>query len=257
MRIKIDKKGLRIVVPTVLVALVPICDVGRRVWPRWEQHFNTAQLVLIALAVGSLLVGTASFLSGRMIVREKWSNERLYRTLEKADRDAEVRIINSYFPDLLEFIPFLRRLLVRKGKRFKLRILLMDPNSDMVTARFALRRDSTEYATGQLRAQLEQILELEREVNESWAEARHGARETLDLKLKVYRSLMFGTLYEIGTGHLFVGLFLANESSTTGPMLELRDCEARPWRVFRSHFDAAWESGKDVELTENGELTII
>jgi len=203
----------------------------------------------ICFAAGILLTvyGLVAFRKSGPVIHHQWSSRRVIRALESAPETATIQILQTWFPEE-NFATSLERLYKAHNKRFRLRVMIIDPNGqsemDVLAARVKLRGIDRARAVGHVTASLENICRMKRNVDTALrAAARNGdSPGTVDLQIKLYSFLPFGPIYKIGEEVMFIGFYLSHVSSVDGPMIEVRK-EACPdlWHIFDEDFRRGWE----------------
>ncbi len=189
---------------------------------------------------------------------ETWKKScyQIYEALKKAPEEATIRIIQTWLPDIEDFIEDLEILLTEYKKRFKFQILLIsydqteDENHfDLLGARIKYRKDSRKNAIRKIEDSISQFIDLKNKVEAAWKKS--GDKDPkLDLKIGKYDFLPFGPYYQIGNEVLFVGFYLNHCSSINAPMLKIRSTERLVWHRFERHFEIGWENAKIVYSPE-------
>jgi hypothetical protein len=199
----------------------------------------------ILIAIGGLV----RFGKSRAVVHHKWSLQKILKELGRAPERSTVQILQTWFPEE-DFLTSLERLYVREGKRFHLRVLLMNPGAeaaddanDVLAARVRLRKRSRTKAASDITTALESLYQLKRSVDSALRQgAQNGAQpETVDLQVRLYDFLPFGPIYKINDEVMFVGLYLNHVSSVEGPMIEVRKKNCPDlWNLFDDHLSRGW-----------------
>ncbi|MCK4763857.1 MAG: DUF4147 domain-containing protein [Candidatus Aminicenantes bacterium] len=201
-------------------------------------------------------------------VFEVWKDScrQLYEALEKAPEHATIRIIQTWFPDIEDFIIHLVKLLTAKnGKQFRLEILLMNNKKysneeqteclDILDARVSHRIENRERAIGEIDESIKQLIKLKELVDENWEINKVG--KTLDLIIRKYHFLPFGPFYQIGDEVMFVGFYLNYCSSIHAPMIKIRRIAREAWNRFKEHFDIGWEKSYEVYSSDKKNKKIV
>jgi hypothetical protein len=199
--------------------------------------------------LGALLTtnGLVTLTKGGIIVRNEWSWPKVKRAMERAPETATVQILQTWFPEE-DFFHCLKHLYRDVGKRFHLRIMLMNPNrqgvTDVLTARLKLRHIERAKAAREINQEIDHLCAFKKEIEETVFRAARssGYSETVDLEIRLYDFLPFGPIYRIGEEVIFVGLYLNYTSSVAGPMLEIRKNRSPDlWRILEDEFDKGWD----------------
>lgn len=188
-------------------------------------------------------------------VFEVWKNSchQLYEALEEAPIDTTIRIIQTWFPDVEDFIINLKKLLIEKKKRFKLEILLMNDKEcdnknyfNILDARIKLRLETRKRAIEKIEETIEQLKKLKELVDDNWN--AKGKNSKLKLEIRKYDFLPFGPFYQVGDKVMFVGFYLNHCSSIHAPMVKIHNTAREAWNKFTEHFDTAWNDPDVVKL---------
>lgn len=193
-----------------------------------------------------LLHGTFGLVTAGTRIVDEWRADLLHRCLENARPDSTIHVLQTSIPDVTRLIGHLEDLLLNRGKQFRLRILLLDYEQApaLVAARVQLRVESAEGHMGEIRTDIDQLVHLKRRVDDGWRESRSGAK--LDLQIRLYSFLPFGSVIRIGDTHIFSGLYWNWTSSINGPMLVITDSDCNMWKCCARHLAAGWNGGRAV-----------
>ena len=210
----------------------------------WERVFAVSSAFVFC---GGLLLFFSGcfeiYRSCRMV--EKWNNNLIEKAFESAPPNSKIRILQTWVPAYERFWPFVEGLLKEKRKEFHFEILLINmgesdsPCGDLLDARILLRKQSRRQARASIEGNVVYLMNMKRDVDRIWRE-KHPGRQ-LDLKIRFYRFMPFGPIFQIGNSYLFVGFYLNQESSECAPMLVLRDPKSPIWRIFEQDFMHGWE----------------
>ena len=189
----------------------------------------------------------------------KKSCHHIYEALKKAPQDATIRIIQTWFPDLEDFIEELRMLLTKKNKRFKFQILLInhdpgkkDEHFDLLKARIRCRKETRESAVKKITDSIAQFVDLKKNVENVWKKSKAENNSlNLDLEIRQYDFLPFGPYYQIGDKEMFVGFYLNYCSSVNAPMVRILPTAKTAWDRFENHFNIGWESSTKIAFSSN------
>ncbi|MCX6580885.1 MAG: nucleotide-binding protein [Candidatus Aminicenantes bacterium] len=173
----------------------------------------------------------------------------IYEALKKAPPDATIRIIQTWFPDLEDFIEELENLLTKKNKRFKFEILLIDHDTntddehfDLLKARTKYRKESRESAMKKIADSIAQFVDLKKNVENEWRKSKEkNTSQNLNLEIRRYDFLPFGPYYQIGDKEMYVGFYLNYCSSVNAPMVKILPTAKTAWDRFENHFNNGWE----------------
>jgi hypothetical protein len=193
-------------------------------------------------------------------VFEVWkkSYHHINETLEKAPEDATIRIIQTWLPDLEEFIVDIKNLLTEteNHKRFKFQVLLIDHDDcNLLNARVKHRTETCESAIKKIQESISQFVKLKDDVDKAWEKewiesGKRGSTLTrkpeLELEICLYNFLPFGSYYQIGDKVMFVGFYLNHCSSIHGPMVKINDTAKSAWQRFENHFTIGWEKARKI-----------
>jgi len=207
-------------------------------------------IAVLYVASGVLfIIGIVIFLTGcfevvrRLKVIPEWNDELLKQAIRSAPKDSTIRILQTWFPDIESFCSFLEELLIDDEKQYRFEILLINREcKQLISARVMLRTETLAYALQQIDATIARLEQMKQRVDIAWETKYLGAK--LDLKIRCYKFMPLGPIYQINQSHLFVGYYLNYESSVRGPMLVIRDPKSRIWRVFEKNFVKGWEGSQ-------------
>lgn len=212
---------------------------------------STALLGAIAFVLGLLITVSGFFtvVLRRSEFIERWDMRAIHTALLDTSANSTVRILQTWFPDKEDFIPFLQELLTTGHKHFRFQILLVDDSdseggTDILAARVKLRREARKEGADNLRSSIEQLIEMKKHVDATYAQEQHGTH--VDLEIRVYDFLPFGPIYQIGDDVMFVGFYPNNCSSLHAPMITICDNKCRSWALFERHFTDGWKSSRAV-----------
>lgn len=197
-------------------------------------------------------------------VFEVWkkSCHQIYEALEKAPEDATIRIIQTWLPDLEDFIEDIEYLFTEHHKRFKFQILLIDHNKDdnkdqdkcdddnhfdLLSARIKYRKETHKNAIKKIADSISQFKNLKEYVEEEWI--KYGKKDkplSLNLEIGLYDFLPFGPFYQIGDKVMFVGFYLNYCSSVNAPMVKIHSKAETAWYRFDKHFTFGWENSRKI-----------
>ncbi|HEX9034365.1 MAG TPA: hypothetical protein VF834_21170 [Streptosporangiaceae bacterium] len=215
-------------------------------------------------AVGALLAvtGLIGLSPRRAIVHVEWSQKRLLKAMIRAPETATVEILQTWIPEE-DFIDRLRHLYINSGKRFHLKVMLMNPAednvNDVLAARVKLRGIERSKAANDIAHTRDSLLRLKRDVDKKLAELARSGRgraETMDIEIRLYDFMPFGPIYKIGDEVMFIGLYLNDTSSIFGPMIEVRKSRSSElWRDLERNLSNGWDASPTyVPPTEEKEL---
>jgi hypothetical protein len=193
-----------------------------------------------------LLYGAFGFATSSTTILDDWDAELLKRALNEATPASTISILQTSIPDVTQLIGWLEDLLTTKQKHFRLRILLLDHQeaAALISARVKLRPDSAEAHLAEIRANIELFIRLKERVDQEWAESSNGAK--LDLQIRLYSFLPFGSVIQIGEKVIFSGLFWNWTSSVNGPMIRITDPSCKNWKCYTKQFCSGWVAAKVV-----------
>jgi hypothetical protein len=208
-----------------------------------------------AVAAGAALI-FAALGALRRVPREcrllpQWDQQVITDAFRTAPAHSRVRILETWIPEVETLRGRLIDTLADDGKHFSLQVLLMNPgppvepkNGDLLGCRVLLRQETRAQARRLIIESVRELFDRKHAAEAAWArEAPHHQR-SVDLSIRVYNFLPFGPIYEIND-RLYVGLYPNYEASEEGPMLVVEKSAAL-WKVLESHFDAGWDSSRDV-----------
>src|SRR2546429_2402257 len=248
--------GLLMAVGAALLAFLPgLSDLLGLV--RAELILFPINGLLLVLGVVVAVRGSVSIAPKPSIHRDRWDSSEVLRALRQAGDFDTIRILNTWIPDVEEFTAHLQDLLIGRGKRFQIKVLLMKANPpneeqpELLIARVRHRNIPPELAAVHILHTKDQIISLKEQVDEHWSRKLDG--RTLDLQIRTYDHLPFGPLYQIGERVIYTGFFLSYAGSgTASPMLKITKSPAgvnghgdanRMWSIFAEQMSRAWEKG--------------
>ena len=201
--------------------------------------------ILSAIGIALVLYGAFELTSTGRILR-KWKPEVLYRALSNAPPDATIGILQTSIPDVTSLIGCLHELLTNQKKQFRLRILLTDYEQakPLVEARVRLRIETADAHAAEIRSSIDQFIRVKQLVDAEWKQTMSGAQ--LDLQIRLYSFLPFGSIFQIGDQRIFSGLFWNWTSSINGPMIVITDKRSETWKCFAKHFSSGWETARQI-----------
>ena len=214
----------------------------------FDPKLKVIAFIVLGLGVVLTVTGLTEFSARSAIVHARWSQERILKALAKAPETATVRILQTWFPEE-DFIDSLMGLYLNDGKRFHLRVMLMNCESqgvnDVLAARVKLRWIERSKAAADIIQTRDGLLRLKDNVDSFLRQlAQHEGRlETVDLEVKFYDFMPFGPIYRIGEDVMFVGFYLNHTSSVFGPMIEVRRKRSPLiWQIFEWNFNNGWDT---------------
>jgi len=209
-------------------------------------HLRLEAALLFILGVALTVTGLIALSFRRAIVRPRWSQDRIMRALRRAPADTTVQILQTWIPEE-DFIDQLRHLYLYDAKRFRLRVMLMNPNeqgtNDVLAARVKLRRITRDDAARQINQTRDGLVRLKQQVDQKLNQLvqSHEDQHAVDLQIRFYNFLPFGPVYRIGEDVMFVGFYLNHTSSIFGPMIEIRQKQSPElWRVLEHNLSEGW-----------------
>jgi hypothetical protein len=117
-------------------------------------------------------------------VHSRWRPELLYQALSRAAPESDIYLGTTSFHNSTVFFPQLESLFLESGKRFRLFVMLVDPDSDQIRYRFKLRSESADQMAAQVRDQIKHLFHLAERVNSKWI--TDSSAETLHLEIRLY-----------------------------------------------------------------------
>jgi hypothetical protein len=202
--------------------------------------------ILFAGGIVLTIAGIVTIRPADVVLHNRWDTERVYRAMERGPNDGVVRILQTWFPEE-NFIERLRAMYAM-GKKFDLRIMLMNPGEPgqphpLLSARVMLRPISTGLATDEIVSAINALIQLKESVDAERRDRYNRKRDTLDLEIRTYEFMPFGPIYQIAEEVMFVGLYLNHTTSAEAPMLEIRNTpHNRLWRLFEQQFNDGWSA---------------
>lgn len=174
----------------------------------------------------------------------KDADKRILKALRSAPADSEIRILQTWFPNLEYIRPKLERLLIKKDKKFSFKVLLMDQGkaktrNDVLNARIAIRRKDRKTARQNIQQSIKSLIQMKEIVDSKW-------RKKLKLEIRSYKFLPFGPIYQIGKNAIFAGFFINYESSINAPMIVVKNPQSEIWETFEENFESGWRKAKNV-----------
>jgi hypothetical protein len=208
----------------------------------------TRIIAIIMICLGLLLAGDGlvTFSRWKVTVHHQWSLEKVLRELARAPERASIEILQTWFPEE-NFVTSLERLYMHEGKRFRLQVMLVNPQDegaiDVLAARVKVRQIDRAKAAQDVHMALDNICRLKRNVDSALRRSpgNDSRPDTVDLEVRLYDFLPFGPVYKIGDEVIFVGFYLNHASSVHGPMLEIRKSRCPDlWHEFEEDLKQGW-----------------
>jgi hypothetical protein len=167
----------------------------------------------------------------------EWWPDRFTQLLRQVERGTgpeteDLRIVSS---GISTFVSELRlERLIAKG-RARVRILLMNPaNEALINARYLLRKDKPyERNVRELKEQIAEIQDIARR----YPPSTDGAGS---LELLLSDTMPSGCMFHAANWAL-LGIFLAHESYSKGPMIEARG-GSDPWKMLYDDWQVRWDA---------------
>ena len=177
----------------------------------------------------------------------KWNAEFLHRAILEVASGSKLRILQTSIPDVTRLIGVLEELLIQKKNPVRLHLLLLDhaQAAAVLAARVELRVEKADSHTQEVKTNIEQFVALKQRVDAAWAESMNGAK--LDLQIRLYTFLPFGSVFQIGRECIISGLFWNWTSSINGPMIVVTDNNSNTWKYFEQQIDVGWRSARQVQ----------
>ena len=179
----------------------------------------------------------------------EWSDVRFFQLMKLVQRgtgpeEEDLRIASTGFSGSIEQLR-LDRLITQSQVR--IRVLMMDPaNEPLINARYLLRRDKPyEQNLRELKDQIAYIENLARRYPPGGADPSMGS-----IELHLSDSMPCGCVFHAANWAV-VGIFLAHDSYSKGPMMEVR-CDSEPWKVLRDDWKTRWEAAVCEEAARQG-----
>lgn len=181
------------------------------------------------------------------------NNNKLINALKEAHKDSTIRIIQTWFPDVEAFCDRLEKLLIRYEKEFRFEILLMDegepnPCNDIIDARVKHRKEDRTYARYHIIHTIKRLIKMKEEVDSEWKGIYEKKR--LELKIRSYKFMPFGPIYQIGNKFIFAGFFINYASSVNAPMFIVQNPESEIWKIFEKNFEKGWKKAQIISIRE-------
>lgn len=175
---------------------------------------------------------------GRVQVFAEWSRARFYELLGTVERGSEqdrddLRIVTTGFNQGISELDLTG--LLRRNVRVS--ILMMNPQNDaLVDARYSLREDKPKpRALRELKEQIAEIDQLSGKFRQSGSAEPKGS-----LELRLSDIMPCGFMVHSKEWAL-LGIFLANDTYASGPMLEIRS-DSELWKKLHSDWNARWKA---------------
>jgi hypothetical protein len=206
------------------------------------------------VGVALLLYGGMEFAPKATKLIDSWDSQILYKAFKNAAPGATIQIIQTSIPDFTALIGVLEDLLIRHDKHFRFRILLLDYEkaSALLVARMRYRVEQAADHVAEIRTQVEQLVRFKERVDAAWKEPKSGAK--LNLEVRLYSFLPFGSVFMIGDEKIYSGIFWNWTSSINGPMIEVADNKSKTWSCFEQHLQFGWKDARQVCPLEKTEL---
>jgi len=229
----------------------------------FDPGLQIAAVAIFTLGVVLAATGLVALSPRRAIVHVQWSQERLLKAMARAPEAAIVEILQTWIPEE-DFIDRLRHLYIDDGKRFHLRVMLMNPEeegpNDVLAARVKLRGIERSKAANDIAHSRDSLLRLKKDVDKKLSElarAGRGRAETMDLEIRLYDFMPFGPIYKIGEQVMFIGLYVNDTSSIFGPMIEIRQSRSPElWHDLERSLSNGWDASPTyVPPADDKELT--
>jgi hypothetical protein len=192
-----------------------------------------------------LLIGTFGITTSGRISNE-WNPENVYGSLKSAPADSTITILQTSIPEMTKLGDVLEELLIQKNKQFHLRVLLLDYEQapQVVAARVQLRTQVASAHSEEVRSNVDQFIQIKKRVDAAWKESLSGAQ--LNLQIRFYSFLPFGSVYQIGDVCFISGLFWNWTSSINGPMITVSDKKSKMWGCFEKQITKGWETARQI-----------
>jgi hypothetical protein len=198
---------------------------------------------LTGLAI--LLIGTFGITTSGRISNE-WNPEKVYSSLQRAHADSTITILQTSIPEVARLAGVLEELLIQNKKQFRLRLLLLDYEKapQVVAARVLLRTEDASAHSREVKSNVDQFIKVKKRVDAAWKDSMSGAQ--LDLQIRFYSFLPFGSVYQIGEECFISGLFWNWTSSINGPMITVSDKKSKMWECFEQQIARGWEKARPI-----------
>jgi hypothetical protein len=170
----------------------------------------------------------------------KWNRARFYELLSNVkrgeDEGEDLRIVTTGIGSSVEELDL--KGLLRKQLRIKL--LFMNPaNEGLTDARYSIRQDKPKERG--LRELKEQVSEIQKLALQYPPGAKGDKRGTLEFALS---NVMPCGFVAHTRGWALLGVFLAHDSYTAGPMLEIRS-DSEAWETLYLDWKARWKAAHE------------
>jgi hypothetical protein len=179
-------------------------------------------------------------------IANEWNPKTLHRALKRAPAGSTIKILQTSIPDVTRLTGFLEELLVHDQKQFRLHLLLLDYEKapEVLAARVQLRIEDADKHTQEIQSNIDQFIQLKKRVDAAWKEPMSGAQ--LDLRIRLYSFLPFGSVYQIGDECFISGLFWNWTSSINGPMISVSDKKSNLWKCLEKQIARGWDTARQI-----------
>ena len=158
-----------------------------------------------------------------------------------------IDIISTFVSERDKFFKMILDLGKDRAKRVKIRILMMDPTSDIFAYRYAIRaEDLNEFRDyyGRLIVQRNRLKDIAQEYF-----LPEDVQQGRDLEVRFTTAWQMGLCFKLGRKALFIGSVYATASPMEGHLMEVRDEDSRTWTTFTEEFDFLWNHFSSAEFT--------
>jgi hypothetical protein len=179
-------------------------------------------------------------------ISNEWNPENLYSSLKRAPADSTITILQTSIPEVTKLAGVLEELLIQNKKQFRLRLLLLDYEQapQVVAARVQLRTEVASEHSQEVKSNVDQFIQVKKRVDAAWKDSMSGAQ--LNLQIRFYSFLPFGSVYQIGEECFISGLFWNWTSSINGPMITVSDKKSKMWECFEKQIAKGWETARHI-----------
>lgn len=203
-------------------------------------------VAIILFLFGSIILLSGffqiSFTACKVI--SEWNWEFVHKLMISIKSHDEIRIINTYIPNMDKLISLLRDIYIRDKKIISIKILLLDFENAkyLVEARFKYRPESTEMAIYSIKENIRQFNELKKQIERNWVESNFSGK--VDIQIRLYDHIPIGAYYQIGQNSMELAFLYTKKSGTSGPALYCKNVRTKHWRSFAENFEDSWNSAR-------------
>jgi len=201
------------------------------------------KIVGIILFLIGFILSLFSFikLNEDFIIYEDWELSRIKKDLQKADNNSTLKFLQTWWPDRELLCPMLEKLMIKNDKVFNIEVFLIEykdfnQSNSLICSRQRLRPESPEQAANEVKSTIARLKIMKERVDLHWAKYKAGAK--LNLTIKLFNVLPFGSMYQIGNDVIYFGLYHNYESSAHGPMFKITPSKDRVlWNKIENNLE--------------------